>query len=146
VYTILFYLLLAALLLFIARKILLVFMPDRIMRSGREKAEETYGGEKERNVFLLRALEASGKGEFSHGVILLHLGSLQYLLEHKYLLRGRDYTNREILRVLNGKDLADPFEKIALQAEMIRFKGNEVGEEVFRSMENIYRESFHGAN
>ncbi|MCP4181122.1 MAG: hypothetical protein GY756_25435 [bacterium] len=144
----LFFLLVAALLLFLVYKIIGFFMPEKFInhssirgkKSQNKNSSEIMGKDR----YLQKALDLFKKGDISAAVIALHRGSVRFLFNMSILVEGRDYTNREIFRILKGDNILKPFKTLALEAEIIRFKGIDADKSLFRSLEKTYMENFNG--
>ena len=143
IFRILFILLLAALLVFSIYKVSRLFMSERSYGSSLLPNKET----REKNQinpvdYLKKALERSRNNQYDQAIIFLHRGSVLNLFDKNILTKGRDYTNREILHIINDEKISDAFYHIAKTAEFITFKGKKTDNSDFIEMEKLYRRCF----
>ncbi len=92
--------------------------------------------------YLKSASEQSLLKEYSQAIITLHRGSVHNLFDKNILTRGRDYTNREIHQIISHQDTSEAFYIIALNAELITFKGKIALAGEYEEMEQLFRSYF----
>ncbi len=100
-----FFVLIAAALLFLVYKIIGFFMPDKIIGKSSKKIKVLQKTEdstelSDQQRYLEDAKKMVENGDISSAIIYLHLGSVNFLINNKTLLKNRDYTNREIFRMI----------------------------------------------
>ncbi len=145
-YKILFLVMAAVILLFTFYKLQGLYLGSRYNagsykygKTGRLNSNENSPGN---NCFFEKALFYRDREDYSNAIIQLHMGSLEYLYSKKHLEGLRDYTNREIVRLLSNTGLSVAFGKIAAKAEQITFNGTEGEEGDFDKLLQIYRSNF----
>ena len=145
-YKVLFLIMTAVILLFTFYKLQGLYLGSRYNadsykydKTGRVNSNKNSPGN---NCFFEKALFYRDKEDYSNAIIQLHMGSLEYLYSKKHLESLRDYTNREIVRLLSNTELSVAFGKIAAKAEQITFNGAEGEEGDFEQLLNIYRSNF----
>jgi hypothetical protein len=144
-FRILFYLFIIAFVIFILYKIIFLFIKDSntVLKNKSDESFSLQDVKNRQEDYLSIARALIKKGDFSQAVIQLHHGSFEYLFYKKLILKGRDYTNREIFRLLKGKEVFKPFKEIALEAELTRFRGVRVDENRYFQLESIFKEAFY---
>lgn len=144
-FRILFFLFLGALLIFAFYKLMGIFLKEQRFddsRSARSHQEEKALAKFPEKHFLDKALKASDDGDYSLAILFLHKGSVAFLYENGSLGKGRDYTNSEIMILIGNAEYAESFYSIALQSELILFKGRAGLESEFLAFEKMYRSHF----
>jgi len=143
-YRILFYLFIISLVVYILYKTIFLFVKDSslVRKYKKERLSDTPHVNDGQSNFLLRAGELCKSGNYSEALIQLHNGSCEYLFYNNLLRTGRDYTNREIFRILKGHESLKAFKEIALAAELTFFRGVEVEKERYSQLESLFKEAF----
>lgn len=136
-------LLLAAFIIYTLSKVSRIFIKDKSYRSS---SGETQRDNIKRSIppmdYLKNAAERALKKEYSLAIIALHRGSVHNLFDKDVLTSGRDYTNREIREIISDCDTSGAFYNLALNAELITFKGKRCVEDEYKEMEQLYRRYF----
>jgi hypothetical protein len=92
--------------------------------------------------YLYEAKIHAEAGQFAQAILLLHKGSVKYLLDRNILKRNRDYTNREIISLIKDERLSESFGRIAMKAEFIVFKGSSGDQLEYEEIELLFRSVF----
>lgn len=143
-FRILFYLLCTVLIIFIVYKTFTLFIKDsRADQRKLNAGSEPQKTQRQQNDYLQEARKWVQKGDYSEAGLRLHHGSFESLFHKKLLHRQRDYTNREIFGILKGRSELKPFKQIALEAELVMFRGVKLDEERYLQLESLFMEAFY---
>lgn len=141
-FKILFFAAVIALILFIAYKIVM-----NLSKNNNKFKMNNINAVPEGNISLSDILKEIAKHklkkDYKLATIYLHHATICRLLDKKIIEHSRDYTNKEITRLLYSTDMLTTFTTIATRSQGILFNNEDINVDDFIELEKCYNEDFN---